>query len=69
MANLNLQNGNKWDAASVFDAAQNKGQAEINARAEAIAALGAAANNGKFLGVVNGAIAAVSLEAWTGGSY
>ena len=69
MANLNLQNGNKWAAASVFDAAQNKGQADINARAEAIAALGAAANNGKFLGVVDGAIAAVSLEAWTGGSY
>lgn len=69
MANLNLQNGNKWDAASVFDVTQNKGQAEINARAEAIAALGAAANNGKFLGVVNGAIAAVGLEAWTGGSY
>lgn len=69
MANLNFLNGNKLAAASVYDEAQAKGQETINARAEAIAALGTEANNGRLLGVVDGAIAAVSLEAWTGGSY
>lgn len=65
---LRLQNEN-WAASGVYDDALEKNQGEINARAEAVAALGAAENNGKFLGVVDGAIAAVSLEAWTGGSY
>lgn len=35
----------------------------------AVNALATAANNGKILGVVNGQLAAVSLTAWTGGSY
>lgn len=34
-----------------------------------LAALVTEANNGKLLGIENGALAAVSLTAWTGGSY
>ena len=69
MANLSLENGNKWAAGSVYDVAQATGQDTLNATTAAVAALVAAANNNKFMTVQSGQLAMVSLEAWTGGSY
>lgn len=69
MSNFNLTGGNKWDAASVYDAARSKSQGELNATTAQLAALAVAANNGKVIGIVNGQLAAVELTAWTGGTY
>ena len=74
MAVFNLENNNKWGASSVYDATLQKSQEEINAEADtalqpaqvdtttinALAALIVPANDGKVLGVVDGALAAVS---------
>ena len=69
MADVYLQGSNKWAASSVHDAAQGRNQDALNAVTGALDALKAAGNNGKVLGIVNGAFAAVELTAWTGGSY
>lgn len=61
MANLNLQNGNKWDAASVYDATLSQGQSTLNGYAAALGALIGAGNNGKVLAVQSGALAAVDV--------
>lgn len=61
MANLSLQNGNKWNAGSVYDTAQNKTQTELNAVTAAVSALVTAGNNNKVLSVQNGALAAVAI--------
>lgn len=74
MAVFNLENNNKWGAASVYDETLQKSQEEINAEADtalqpdqvdtatinSLAALIVPANNGKVIGVVDGALAAVS---------
>ena len=69
MANISLQGGNKWTAGSVFDVATQKEQSALNAVTARVDGFQVAANNGKLLGIVNGQLAAVSLETWTGGSY
>ncbi len=62
--------GNAWAAASIFDEAQNKSQAALNVTTGQLAAQAVAANAGKLLGIGSGgAIQAVELSAWTGGSY
>ena len=74
MAVFNLENNNQWGAASVYDVTLQKSQEEINAKADAalqpgqvdtttinaLAALIVPANDGKVIGVVDGALAAVS---------
>lgn len=69
MANLSLEGGNKWDAASIYDTTQEAGQNTLNATTAAVAALVTAQNNDKFMTVQSGQLAMVSLETWTGGSY
>ena len=69
MSNISLQGNNKWTASSVFDETQEKGQDALNAVTAALDALKAAGNNGKLIGIENGAFTAVELTAWTGGSY
>ena len=69
MANLNLTDGNKWAADSIYDTALEKSQPDLNAAAAAVADLIDTDNNGKLLGIVDGSLAAVTLTAWTGGSF
>lgn len=62
--------GNAWAAASVFDETQSKSQEVLNVTTGQLAAQAVAANSGKLLGIgPGGAIQAVELSAWTGGSY
>lgn len=56
-----LQGGKKWAASGVFDQTQEKSQDALNAVTAALDALKAPANNGKALGVVDGAFGAVAI--------
>lgn len=56
-----LQNGRQWDASCVFDSTQGESQDALNAVTGALDALKVAGNNGKVLGIVNGAFGAIDI--------
>ena len=62
--------GKYWAAACIHDERQNLNQAVLNETTAQVKAAAVAANAGKLLGIgEDGAIQAVELSAWTGGSY
>jgi hypothetical protein len=70
MARFRFLSGNFWAARAVFDEVQNKSQDELNRTTAQLAALAVAGNTGKLLGIgTGGALEAVQLSSWTGGSY